>query len=51
MKAPREIKRYIQRYKKQLKAMHYDDLYLIIKMWTCKKWYKRDKRIKKDEWE
>lgn len=37
MKAAREFKRYIQKYRDHLKACRWDDLMIIIKMQTCKK--------------
>lgn len=37
MKGPRELKHYISKYKKYLKAIHYDSL-LIFKLERCKKW-------------
>ena len=50
MKAAREFKTYVARYKEDLKRCHWDDLMIIVKMQTCKKWYKRDKRILKGDW-
>jgi hypothetical protein len=49
MKGPRELKRYIAKYRQWLKACHWDDL-VIFKGERCKNWFKRDKKIKKDEW-
>lgn len=56
MKAPREIKRYIAKQAKQtkrrhLQILHWDDLVVAIKLRTCKKWYKRNKKISDYEWE
>lgn len=51
MKAAREFKNYITKYREHLKRCYWDDLMIIIKMQTCKKNRKRDKRIRKDEWE
>lgn len=50
MKGPRELKNYVARFRKELKAIHWDDL-LIFKLQRCKKWFKRDKRIKKEDYE
>jgi hypothetical protein len=50
MKGAREFKRYIQRYREHLKAVHWDDLKIIIKMQTCKKWYKRNQKPTKGEY-
>jgi len=44
MKAPREIKTYIARYRNHLKACHWDDIMVEIKLFTCKKWFKREKK-------
>lgn len=40
MKGPRELKQYVSRNKKLLKAYHWDDL-LIFKLERCKKWRKK----------
>ena len=50
MKAAREFKTYIQRHRAYLKGIHWDDLMIIIKMQTCKKWYKRIKKPTKGEY-
>ena len=50
MKGPKEMKRYVAKYRDHLKAIHWDDL-AIFKWERCKKWFKRDKRIKKGDWE
>lgn len=50
MKGPRELKRYVAKYKKYLKACRWDDL-LIFKMERCKKWFKRNKRVDLKEME
>lgn len=44
MKGPREYRRYVALYKKELKACHWDDLFIIIKVPNCKKWRKRLRR-------
>jgi hypothetical protein len=49
MKGPRELKRYVAKYREHLKACRWDDL-LIFKMERCKKWFKRDKKVSQDEW-
>jgi hypothetical protein len=50
MKCARDFKRYIAKYRKDLKAIHWDDLY-IFKMATCKKRFKRHKHPTKFEME
>lgn len=50
MKGAREFKRYIQRHHEHLRAIYFDDLMIIIKMQTCKKWYKRIKKPTKGEY-
>lgn len=40
MKGPRELKRYIARNRKMLRAYRWDDL-VIFKLEKCKKWRKR----------
>jgi hypothetical protein len=44
MKGPRELKNYVARHRKHLKAIHWDSL-LIFKLERCKKWFKRNKRV------
>ena len=44
MKGPREMKRYISKHRKELKACHWDDLG-IFKFERCKKWFKRKKIV------
>lgn len=51
MKAPREIKQYIAKHRRHLQMQHWDDLAVAIKLYTCKKWYKRNKKISDYEWE
>ncbi len=51
MKASKEIRDYINRNRKRLKAVSWDDLMIIIKMQTCKKWFKRDKKINWKDYE
>lgn len=57
MKGPREYRRYVALYKKSLKAIHWDDLFVIMKVPNCKKWRKCLRRprdgygIRKEEWE
>lgn len=51
MKAPREIRDYISRYREHLKQCRWDDLMVIVKLQTCKKWFKRNKRICKEEYD
>lgn len=46
MKGPRELKLYVARYRDHLKRCRWDDLF-VFKMERCKKWFKRDKRISK----
>lgn len=46
MKGPREMKRYVAKYRDHLKACHWDDL-AIFKWERCKKWFDRNK-VKKD---
>jgi len=43
MKGPRELKRYVARRKKHLKAIRFDCL-LIFKFERCKKWRKAHRR-------
>lgn len=50
MKGPRELKQYVSRYRKHLKRCRWDDL-VIFKLEKCKKWFKRLKRIKKEEFD
>ncbi len=50
MKGPRELKNYVARYRRQLKACWWDDL-KIFKLERCKKWFKRNKKINKDDYE
>jgi hypothetical protein len=50
MKGPRELKQYVSRYRKKLNKIKWDDLF-IFKMEKCKKWFKRDKRIKNKDYE
>lgn len=40
MKGPKELKLYVSRNRKLMKAYHWDDL-LIFKMERCKKWRKK----------
>jgi hypothetical protein len=49
VKCSREIKTYITRHRKHLKACHWDDLVIILKMQTCKKNFKRKKVVDLDE--
>lgn len=51
MKGPKDLKRYVAKNREWLKRVHWDDLYVMRLQTTCKKWFKRDKKIKKDEWE
>ena len=44
MKGPREIKRYVACNRARLKAVHWDDLMIIIKASRCKKWRKRHRQ-------
>jgi hypothetical protein len=48
MKGPKELKHYVSKYRKELNKMRWDDLF-IFKMEQCKKWFKRDKRIKQED--
>lgn len=50
MKGPRELRRYVSKNRKHLKACRWDDL-LIFKMERCKNWYKRNKLIDIEEYE
>lgn len=50
MKGPRELKRLVARHGKALKAGRWDFL-IIFKFDRCKKWFKRDKRIRSDEYD
>lgn len=50
MKGPRELKVYVARFRKELNRAHWDDL-LIFKLERCKKWFKRNKKISKEEYE
>ena len=43
MKGPRELRRYVARNRKLLKAYHWDDL-AVFKAQRCKKWRKRHRR-------
>ena len=43
MKGSREIKRYVQKNLAHLRAVQWDDLMVILKGQTCKKWYNRQK--------
>lgn len=49
MKGSRELKRYVAKYGKHLKACKWDDL-MIFKMERCKKWFKRNKRVTEKDW-
>ncbi len=51
MKGPREIRRYMQRHRKELKRQHWDDLLIALKLYTCKNWFKRLKKPGKNELE
>lgn len=42
MKGPKELKRYVSKYKEHLKACHWDDL-TVFKLWRCKNYYNRRK--------
>jgi hypothetical protein len=44
MKGPKEYKRYVSKYKDRLKAIHWDDLYLLLVVPNCKKWRKTKRR-------
>lgn len=50
MKGPKALKRYVAKYRAQLKACHWDDLF-IFQMERCKNWYKRDKKADLEEFE
>lgn len=50
MKGPKEMKRAISKYREGYKRGHWDFLE-VFKWERCKKWFKRDKKIKKDEWQ
>ena len=43
MKGSTELKRYVAKYRRYLKAIHYDSL-LIFKLERCKKWRNRHRR-------
>jgi hypothetical protein len=43
MKGPRDLKRYVAKHKRHIKACHGDDLFLF-KMERCKKWRKQNRR-------
>lgn len=51
MKGPKDLKRYVAKYHNWLKACRWDDLYVLKLQATCKKWFKRNKKIGKDEWQ
>lgn len=51
MKGPRELKRYVSKHKDHLRACKWDDLFVMKMYATCKKWYKRDKRVTNKEFE
>jgi hypothetical protein len=44
MKGPKEYKDYVSKYRKHLKAIHWDCLYIICKVPNCKKWRKVKRR-------
>lgn len=46
MKGPKEMKRYVAKYRDHLKACHWDDLF-IFKCERCKNWFNRNK-VKQD---
>lgn len=48
MKGPRELKRYVAKYRDHLRACHWDDL-LVFKLARCKKWFRRNKQIAANE--
>jgi len=48
MKGPRELKRYVFKYKDYLNAIHWDSL-LIFKLERCKKWRKTSRKPR-DGW-
>lgn len=50
MKGPRELKNYVAKHRKHLKIIHWDSL-LIFKLERCKKWFKRNKKIKQEDYE
>ena len=43
MKGPKELKRFIQKFREHLKRVHYDNL-LLFKLETCKKYRKISRR-------
>jgi hypothetical protein len=51
MKGPKDLKNYVARHREYLKSIRWDDLYVMKLQATCKKWFKREKKIKKDEWQ
>lgn len=44
MKGPKELKRYVSKHRKHLKAIYWDDLF-VFKCERCKNRYKRNKRV------
>lgn len=50
MKGPKEMKRYVSKYREHLKQVRWDDL-AIFKFERCKKWFKRKKLIDGSEYE
>lgn len=42
MKGPKEMKRYVAKYREHLKACHWDDM-AIFKWEKCKNWFSRSK--------
>jgi len=51
MKGPAELKRFIAKNKESLKGIRWDSLYVLKLQTTCKKWFKRNKKIDKTEWD
>lgn len=50
MKGPKEMKRYVAKWRKELNKIGWDDL-AIFKWEKCKKWFKREKKISKEDWQ
>ena len=51
MKGPKELKRYVAKYREELKRMHWDHLWVWRLQYNCKNRFKRDKKINTKEWE
>jgi len=49
MKGSKELKRFVAKNREYLKAIHWDNLWVWRLQYNCKKWFKRNKQINKEE--